>query len=67
MAIKDKDRKGDRQRSFRLSQGDLDWIDETARRLDGEPDRIGRVSANDVLRDIVRRAREAKYGETQGT
>lgn len=54
----------ERQRSFRLPQADLDWLDETARALDGSPGQVGRVRANDVLRDIVRRAREEGYGAT---
>jgi hypothetical protein len=59
------EKNAERQRSFRLPGEDLDWLDETARALDGSPGQVGRVRANDVLRDIVRKAREEGYGETQ--
>jgi hypothetical protein len=55
----------DRQRSFRLPKEDLDWLDGVAKTLDRSPGQVGRVRANDVLRDIVRKAREEGYGKAQ--
>lgn len=60
-----KKRDDERQRSFRLPQEDLDWLDGVAKALDRSPGQVGRVRANDVLRDIVRRAREEGYGKAQ--
>lgn len=58
---------GEVQRTFRLHKEDLDWLKKVADRIGKRPDQIGRVGVNNVLQDIIKKAREANYGEVQAT
>ena len=46
---------------FRLSKEDVSWLEDTAKKLSRS--NISKVTKSDLIRDLIREAREEGYGE----